>query len=413
MAETPEGYLLCTAVPIARTGMLEYLPEEVGIEAAKGGGDVVVVYRLAEDLFAPAAIASFEGKPGTVDHPDEDVTPLNWRDLAIGHAQNIRRGSGANSDLLLADLLITDAEAIRLIREEGLREISCGYDAAYEEISPGVGRQTNIIGNHIALVDAGRCGSRCAIKDRKSTMTTKPKPKLKAGWFDRVFGDHTVRHVFDEAMALAAKDEETSAPVKQDEPQPATDNDETLAADVAEIKLIVRSILELMQGKTGDEDPAQDEEPAQDGESVLDEEPAQDEEPARDEETGATKDRRRTADKTTIAHAAVLSPSLRVLTGDSDVVVKRMALRDAARDPAVQQMLTSMLRGRSLNQVDRPTLDAAFVAAVGIKKARNNDSTAKALLGAKGRDSDANKAVTPADLNLIFAEHRKSLSGAQ
>ena len=48
---------------------------------------------------------------------------------------------------------------------DGKRELSAGYDAEYETISPGVGRQHQIVGNHVALVDRGRCGVRCAIGD--------------------------------------------------------------------------------------------------------------------------------------------------------------------------------------------------------------------------------------------------------
>ncbi len=38
---TPEGYLLCRAVPIARTGALEYLPEEVPPEIAAGASQLI------------------------------------------------------------------------------------------------------------------------------------------------------------------------------------------------------------------------------------------------------------------------------------------------------------------------------------------------------------------------------------
>ncbi len=78
MEFTPEGYLLCKAVPIARIGALEYLPEEVPEDISDGAsGPTVMVYRDADDLFSEATIASFEGKPVTVDHPDAFVTPEN------------------------------------------------------------------------------------------------------------------------------------------------------------------------------------------------------------------------------------------------------------------------------------------------------------------------------------------------
>ena len=38
-------------------------------------------------------------------------------------------------------------------------------------VEKGIGRQTNIIGNHVALVVKGRAGSRCAIADKDGTIT--------------------------------------------------------------------------------------------------------------------------------------------------------------------------------------------------------------------------------------------------
>jgi hypothetical protein len=75
----------------------------------------------------------------------------------------VRRGTGADADVLLADMLITDAEGIQLIRS-GKRAVSFGYDAHYRQIADGMGAQHNIRCNHVALVDEGRCG---ALHDRR------------------------------------------------------------------------------------------------------------------------------------------------------------------------------------------------------------------------------------------------------
>jgi hypothetical protein len=194
--ETPEGYLLCLDVAIARAGAQEYLPEEVPLSAPKGK-DTVLVYRMESDVFAPDTIASFEGKPVTLDHPENFVTPETWRELSRGLAQNLRRGEGKDRDLLLADLLITDQDAIAAVRD-GLREISCGYDADYEETGPGVGRQVNIIGNHVALVDQGRCGPRCKIQDNQPENSEMKKSKMGA-FLDRLLGNAKVMKALDEA----------------------------------------------------------------------------------------------------------------------------------------------------------------------------------------------------------------------
>ena len=142
MFETPEGFLLCPGVAIARTGPRPYAADEVA-DDVEGFSDVVVMLRDEDEVFDSEAMASFEGKPLVIDHPDEDVNPDNWKELAVGHVQNVRRGEGIDDDLLIADILVTDAEAIRLIRKEGLRELSCGYDARNEAVPCRDGKPTS------------------------------------------------------------------------------------------------------------------------------------------------------------------------------------------------------------------------------------------------------------------------------
>lgn len=179
-SKTPEGFLLCEAVPIARIGIMAYGPGEVPIEPGRDG--IAWVSRDAAELFRAETLASFVGKPVVDEHPDDEVTPDNWAKLAKGVAFNIRQGTGEDADVILADLLITDARMIRDI-DAMKREVSAGYEADYEQLSEGQGVQTNIIGNHIALVEKGRCGPRCAIGDhhpstaaRKTMATAKHTP---------------------------------------------------------------------------------------------------------------------------------------------------------------------------------------------------------------------------------------------
>jgi hypothetical protein len=175
---TKEGFLLCESVPIARTtrdAPMLYAPGELPASLTPGPDGIIRVERQDADVFRPEAIASFAGKPVVNGHPPGgDVNPSNWRELSVGIVQNPRRGEGIEDDYLFADLLITDADAIRAVRD-GLREVSCGYDADYEELAPGRARQLNIIGNHVALVEHGRCGPRCSIGDHAMPMTLKDR----------------------------------------------------------------------------------------------------------------------------------------------------------------------------------------------------------------------------------------------
>jgi hypothetical protein len=180
--KTPEGFLLCRNVPIARTGTQLYGPGETPISDSSP----VKVERKPEQVFRPETIASFNGKPFTIDHPDTDVTPENWNQLTKGIILEPRRGVGIEDDLLLADVLVYDPEAIRLIEDEGMNEVSAGYDAGYEQDEDtGDGYQVDILGNHVALVQAGRCGPRCSIRDcaeEPMKMTTRWKDAIKAAF---------------------------------------------------------------------------------------------------------------------------------------------------------------------------------------------------------------------------------------
>ena len=207
---TPAGYLLAEAVKIARTGPMMYAPEEVpGIDP--GNETMVTMLRDAEALFSPDTIASFAGMAVTMDHPDDMLDPDNTRASEVGVVLNPRRGEGIDSDYLVADLLIKDRAAIDAVRSKELREVSCGYDCDYEQVRPGVGRQVKITGNHVALVDRGRCGPTCSIGD--SDMA---KPAKRTVW-DRLFGmadtmnDKALRVLLDQAKEEAEEETKDSA----------------------------------------------------------------------------------------------------------------------------------------------------------------------------------------------------------
>ena len=158
LVDTPEGFLICKDVPIARTGEQEYLARELMLD-----GDPerpVTVQRRPEDVFAPAALASFEGKPVTDGHPPESVGAENYAAYAKGHVQNVRR----QGDYVTADLYINDAALADEVRNRVKREVSCGYLCDY--VPEGAGyRQERIRGNHVAVVPKGRAGAAVAIQD--------------------------------------------------------------------------------------------------------------------------------------------------------------------------------------------------------------------------------------------------------
>jgi hypothetical protein len=179
MTKTPEGYLICHDVPVARTGKYQYLGKELGLD--KGENDLFDVFRDESEVFSPKAIASFNSKPVTNDHPPDLLTPENTQRYCMGVAESVRR-SKDNPDLLLADLVIYNERLIKEI-ENGKREVSCGYEYELIENKDGTYSQRNIVGNHIAIVDKGRAGDRCKVMDSNKEINNREEKKKRMGFF--------------------------------------------------------------------------------------------------------------------------------------------------------------------------------------------------------------------------------------
>ena len=165
---TNDGYLAVRA-RAARTGVYQYTGREVDPQNQHGLRDTAIVNVLRDDdaVFDKRAVRSFIGKPITDDHPTEAVTAANWRD----HSRGAIMGAIRDGDHLAFDLMLTDADAIAKV-DAGKRELSNGYscDLVHGDFvaSDGVRcafKQTNIRGNHVAIVDKGRAGPACAIRD--------------------------------------------------------------------------------------------------------------------------------------------------------------------------------------------------------------------------------------------------------
>jgi hypothetical protein len=271
ISKTPDGFLVCLAVPIARTGVQQYGAHETPLMAGPDG--IVHIDRSEDEVFHPKTIASFEGKPVTINHPEEFVNPENWSELAKGVIQNVRRGKGEYSDSMICDVLITDAEAIALVESGEMREVSCGYEADYEQDDeePGKGRQTKIVGNHLALVDQGRAGAAYAIRDHKTGKVHMSKKKAsKKTVMDKIASIFTKAQadavkVADEAMeAEEAGDESLGGQESKPNPQtgePAKPVNDEMSAMMGDFKKMCDAIMAKLGQSTpagaGDEKPDQ------------------------------------------------------------------------------------------------------------------------------------------------------------
>lgn len=273
MTETPEGFLICHSVPVARTGWYEYLGEEIGVEDMRG--KIVRVYRSPDEVFSAAAMASFEGKPVTDDHPPEEVTPENATRYTKGVMQNVRQGKGGEDDLLLADLVIHDQALINEVLD-GKREVSCGYACTYADNGDGTYSQQKITGNHVAVVTNGRAGTRVSIKDSQQkqnesvkgalTMAKKlalPRKKstpslvtnfMAALGFKHFATDAEPEEVMDAIEAMA---EERGTPGEEEEEAniPAKDTDPAVQALAEQVAKLTEFMEKLAAAETAEVDP--------------------------------------------------------------------------------------------------------------------------------------------------------------
>ncbi|EAA7554729.1 DUF2213 domain-containing protein [Salmonella enterica subsp. enterica serovar Muenchen] len=159
---TAQGYVITTAT-ITRAGPIEYYGYELGLTGSDANKKITVV-RTLDELSKPETLASFNGLPFTITHPDDgEVTAADHKDKASGHIANTRIEGGE----VVCDVFLTDAAAIETLEETGIREVSVGYEPAELEERGGKFYHINIRGNHVAGVAEGRYGPQCKLNDKK------------------------------------------------------------------------------------------------------------------------------------------------------------------------------------------------------------------------------------------------------
>ncbi|UWC45363.1 DUF2213 domain-containing protein [Klebsiella aerogenes] len=409
-----DGSLLCKDVPIARTGTQVYLPEEIGLEPDASG--TVTVWRTEDEVFSPETMASFEGVAVTLGHPEGEngeivfVNPSNYSELAHGHIQNVRRGTGEQSDLLIADVLIKRQEAIDAVNA-GLRDVSCGYDAQYKQLSPGRGKQYQITGNHLAVgIDRGRAGGRCAIGDSipspKGKKMKQPTLLQKLVAAIRTRDDDALARLADEAAAadlpsdamgsipgptinINVPSQATALPTENrttTDENPGDDPDKkekTGDDDIPAWAVALIARLDKLEGKTGDDLP-------DDVTTTADED--------KEEDSKVTGDA--AFKRNIIADAEIICPGFQP---NGDKGLKRQILNHALRTG-------DSLKAFGVSDfatAPKSTVDAVFKAAVEISKAKNNLQPLSNLV--RTADSGVStKHMTPAELNKINADFWKN-----
>lgn len=207
-----EGFLVITDCPIARVGARTYVASEIP-QVDPEGRETVEVVRTASELFAEETVQSFEGKPICLDHPEPfPVAPENVSEFSVGHMQRVR--PDPESGCLIADLFIEDQEAIASVTKGEMTQLSIGYVSFVKDVGGGVGLESRILGNHVAIVKEGRCGAMCSIKDSDSTKTEKQMGIFNPKKDDDK--DEVIKALTEENEALKKQLEELKASQQQD-----------------------------------------------------------------------------------------------------------------------------------------------------------------------------------------------------
>lgn len=153
------GYLVLKC-NFARTGIQERYGVEISsdFESSK----LYKEYRSPSEVFKPEVIDGFKRVVITNEHPNELLTNKNTKYYAVGFvSSNVEI---IDNTYLQCEITIYDLATIEDIMS-GKIELSAGYlysitmveNQEYDYI------QTDIKPNHIALVEAGRCGSSCSL----------------------------------------------------------------------------------------------------------------------------------------------------------------------------------------------------------------------------------------------------------
>ena len=154
---TDEGYVKARAI-VTRCGVFLY---------KNADGTIRKELRHPDDVLVPESLESIKMIPVVNGHPSERlVNADNAKRLAIGYTGELVENQ---MPYIVANLLVTDKDAVEEIKGKRKNELSLGYtvdlvpDSGTYYGEPYEYRQTNIRYNHLALVDQARAGPEARI----------------------------------------------------------------------------------------------------------------------------------------------------------------------------------------------------------------------------------------------------------
>ena len=156
--------------PISKVGVFPYMGRSISDECEPD--KIYYVYRSADTLEKSVPTWDNPPKPFINDHEmlGEGFSKVDDRPV-----QGVIHNPVFEDDILYADISVY-SESLKDKIENGKKELSLGYFCKYRK-EKGIYKgqaydyvQEDMVGNHIALVDNGRCGSEVRVFDSKCTM---------------------------------------------------------------------------------------------------------------------------------------------------------------------------------------------------------------------------------------------------
>ena len=380
---TPEGFIRCRG-RINGIGVYEYEDQD---------GNRWGELRLPEHVFAQEVLDAWKLAPLTDDHPAEGyVTPDNAQRLVVG---SIGSDVAAIDEHTVADISINTRDAIAKA-ERGKIGLSCGYGTTLIEsvgIYNGVPYhfvQTNIVPNHVSIVDEARgpgCqfiidGVRSVTGDSRD-MKKKNDAKIMIGEQEHEVSDPVAKLIeeltakVEEQGAMLAKVLGEGASADEDMPmEPAAESSAAMAMDGA--------------GKRGGKKQSAD---ALEARLAF----LEAERKRNDEAFGLAVSRR----------VELVSVAGRVLGRSDSLASMTDAQIKAAVVVKIQPDMKGKLDGKSVDYID-----AAYEMAIGTHRERTNDSTAP-LRTAIGHATLGGGTPDKLDLNKLATDSAAAMAPAR
>lgn len=164
------GYWFIAKNPISKVGVFDYLGSSISDECEPN--KIYKVYRPAETLVESLPTWDNPPKPFINDH---EMLGEGFAKIDDRPVQGVIYNPVYEDGTLYADMAVY-SEALKQQILDGKKELSLGYFCNFEKKSgqyndtPYDYVQTNMVGNHIALVDAGRCGNGVRVFDKRCCM---------------------------------------------------------------------------------------------------------------------------------------------------------------------------------------------------------------------------------------------------